>query len=60
VIENQDQELTSGIQHAGNIVHCGEPQIASIRRERREAHPGTEPFGNPGNVKLGILSDRKP
>ena len=60
MIEDQDQELTSGMQHAGNIVHCREPQIAGIRRERCEAHPGTEPFGDPGNVKPGILCDRKP
>ena len=60
MIENKDQELTIGIQHAGNIVHRREPQVADIRREPCEAHPGAEPFCDPGNVKLGILSDRQP
>ena len=59
MIENEDHELTSGVQHCDNIIHCGEPKVIHISRERFEAHPRAKPVCNPGNVKISMLSDWK-
>ena len=59
MIENKDHELTAGVQHSDNIVHCGEPKVVHISRERFEIHPCAKPVRNPGNVKLSMRSDGK-
>ena len=59
MIENEDHEITAGVQHRDNVVHCWEPEIVDVSRKRFEAHPSAKPICNPGNVKLGTFSDRK-
>ncbi len=54
MIENEDHEITVWVQHTDNIVHCGEPEIVDVSRERFEAHLSAKPIGDPGNVKLSI------
>jgi hypothetical protein len=40
------------VQHGDNIVHCREPKIIDVSRERFEAHPSAKPVCNPSNMKL--------
>jgi hypothetical protein len=49
VVENEGHELTAGVQHADNIVHCGEPNLhgGTLARKLLSAHLD---YGDPATL----------